>query len=75
MGETPLGGPKLLNEFGEFCPFGAFTAPELGPGVIGNGLPEPAFMPMREAARAGSSDMPGGNPFGHALPLEDGSPE
>lgn len=63
-----------MNEFGEFGPFGVFTAPELGPGVIGNGLPKPAFMPMREAARAGSSDVPDGNPFGHAT-LEEVSPE
>ena len=66
VGETPLDGPKLLNEFGELVRFGAFVAPEFGPGVIWNGLPEPAFMPMRDAARAGSSATPGGNPFGHA---------
>ena len=46
----------MLNELG---PFVAFVGPELGPGVIGNGLPDPAFMPMREAARAESSVMPG----------------
>lgn len=42
--------------------------PELGPGVIGNGLLEPAFMPRREAARAGSSAPFGPNPLGQALP-------
>lgn len=73
MGETPLGDPKLLNEFDEFGPFGALAAPEFGPGVIGNGLPDPAFMPIREAARAGSSAMPGWNPFGHAPPFGGGS--
>ena len=67
MGETPCGVPKLLNELGELVRFGAFVAPELGPGVIGNGLPDPAFMPMRDAVRAGSSAVPGGNPFGHVL--------
>lgn len=42
--------------------------PELGPGVIGNGLLEPAFIPKREAARAGSSGPFGPSPFGQALP-------
>jgi hypothetical protein len=62
----------LLNVFGELDQFGTFVAPLLGPGVIGNGLPDPAFMPKREAARAASSAAPGGSPFGHALLFSDG---
>ena len=61
-----MGDPKLSNVFGELDPFGAFVAPELGPGVIGNGLPDPAFMPRREAVRATSSAAPDGGPFDHA---------
>lgn len=66
VGETPLEGAKLLIVFGELFQFGGIVVPELGPGVIWKGLPEPAFIPMRDAARAGSSATPGGNPFGHA---------
>lgn len=69
MGETPFGGAVLLNEFEELTPFGTLGTPEPGFGVIGNKFPGPAFMPSREAARAGSSAWLGGYPFGHAVLL------
>ena len=74
MGETPFGVAPLLNEFGELARFGALGIPEPEPGlgVIGNKLPGPAFMPRRDAARAGSSVDPGGNPFGLAALLGGG---
>lgn len=72
MGETPLGAPKLLKVFGDWNEFGTFVVPVLGPGVIGNGLPKPAFIPSRDAARAGSSATPGENPFGHVVLLAAG---
>lgn len=72
MGETPFGGAPLLNEFDELARFGALGIPEPGLGVIGNKLPGPAFIPSREAVRAGSSVDPGGNPFGHVVLLGGG---
>ena len=48
-----------------FGRFGEFVGPEVGPGVIGNMLPGPAFIPIRDAARAGSSIAPEGTTFGH----------
>ena len=41
-----------------------FVGAEVGPGVIGNIVPGPAFIPMRDAARAGSSIAPEGVTFG-----------
>ena len=74
MGETPFDGATLLNEFDELARFGALGIPEPEPGlgVIGNKLPGPAFIPIREAVRAGSSVEPGGNPFGHVRLLGGG---
>ena len=51
---------------GQFVEFGGeFGGAEVGPGVIGNMLPGPAFIPIRDAARAGSSMPPEGTTFGH----------
>ena len=69
FGATPLGGVKLFGRFvagGQFVEFaGEFVGAEVGPGVIGNILPGPAFIPIRDAARAGSSIAPEGTTFGH----------
>ena len=46
---------------GQFC---EFAGAEVGPGVIGNMLPGPAFIPIRDAARAGSSIAPEGTTLG-----------
>lgn len=67
MGETPLAAVTLLSVSGELTQFDGCVAPELCPGVIGNGLPDPAFIPKRAAARAGSSVTLGGKPFGRTL--------
>lgn len=66
-GTAPFGPPELLSVFGALDQLGVLVVPELGPGVIGNGLLGPAFMPSRDAARAASSAALFGVPFGHAV--------
>lgn len=54
--------------FGRFAAggqFDEFAGPEVGPGVMGNMLPGPAFMPIRAAARAGSSVAAEGTTVGN----------
>ena len=60
-----MGGAKLFGRFVAGGQFGEFVGAEVDPGVIGNMLPGPAFIPIRDAARAGSSTAPEGTTFGH----------